>query len=368
MRRTVCNDRFTSQTGQVADERRAYKNDLPGSRRAPCLGCGKTIVTAREPHVPIGGRRDGSLLIEIDVEPLLSHATDVDALFRADDLYLLGVAHRDCRNEAKRRLTAREIDLPEELPQLHADDEFAVGDLPALNLPPTLDRCPFCDARETTEEHVFPQWLSKELQSIGSLVRPESGASVPLRKLDITAPICMTCNNRWLSVLENDTKPLLTRMLRGEDQRLFHDEQKLLATWALKTAMMLDLASGQPVIPVGFLQALRQLRQPFPSSLVWIAGYGGSTWATWAQHSGLHLGVTEEQRPNGFVTTFTVFRVAFQVVGHFTHGGAVFDDNRIYAPALAQIFPLKSLPVERPPNHVVFDDEWLEKLAVSIDG
>jgi hypothetical protein len=352
----------------MANDRRAYRNDLLGSRRSPCLGCGKPVVTARDAHVPIGGRRDGTLLIEMDVEPLISQSNDPDALFDADDLYLLGVAHRDCVPEARHRLIAGEVTLPDELPQLRADDEFDVADLPALHLPPSLDRCPFCDARDTTEEHVFPQWLSKELTSLGRLIRREESGPRSLRKIDVTAPICATCNNRWLSVLEGDTKPLLSRMLRGEEQRLFHNEQKLLATWALKTAMMLDLASGLPVIPVGFFHELRQKRKPFASSFVWIAGYGGSQWATWAHHSALHVGISETEPPNGFVSTFTVFRVVFHVLGHFTRGGATFDDNRIYRDALAQISPLRMLPVEWPPNGVVFNDEWLEKLAVSING
>jgi hypothetical protein len=350
----------------MEDKRRAYKDDLPGSRRSPCLGCGELVVTARDAHVPIGGRRDGSLLVEMDVEPLISQSNDPDALYEADDLYLLGVAHRHCLPEARRRLLAGEAELPDELPQLLIDDD--VPELPALHLPPTFGRCPFCDGSDPTAEHVFPQWLSKELAAIGGLVRKGEGGHRPLRKLDITAPICRTCNNRWLSVLENDAKPLLSKMLRGQEQRLFHNEQTLLATWALKTAMMLDLASGQPVIPTGFFHSLRQRREPFPSSFVWIAGYSGSQWATWARHGPLQLGASQAAPPNGFVSTFTVFRVVFQVVGYFTSGGATFNDNRIYRDALTQISPLWCLPVEWPPNRLAFNDEWLEKLGESINS
>lgn len=302
----------------------------------------------------------------MDVEPLLSQSNDPDALYEADDLYLLGVAHRLCLPEARRRLIAGEVELPDELARLRVDED--VPELPALHLPPTLERCPFCDNNDPTDEHVFPQWLSKELTAIAGLVRPGEKGARPLRKLDITAPICSTCNNRWLSVLENDVKPLLSHMLRGEEQRLFHNEQKLLATWALKTAMMLDLSSGRPIIPTGFFHSLRQRREPFQSSFVWIAGYSGSQWATWASHAPLQLGSSEGEPPNGFVSTFTTFRVVFQVVGYFTNGGASFDDNRIYREALAQISPLRCLPVEWPPNRLAFDDESLETLAGSING
>jgi hypothetical protein len=302
----------------------------------------------------------------MDVEPLLSRSNDADALYEADDLYLLGVAHRGCLPEARRRLIAREAELPDELPQLLVDEGDDEPELPALHLPPTLERCPFCNTGDPTAEHVFPQWLSKELTATGGLVRSSEDRPRRLRKIDTTAPICRACNNRWLSVLENDAKPLLTQMLRGQAQRLFHNEQKLLATWALKTAMMLDLASGEPVIPTGFFHSLRQLREPFPSSIVLIAAYGGSQWATWARHTPLRLGAPEDAPPNGFVTTFTAHRVIFQVLGYFTSGGARFDDTRIYREALAQISPLRCLPVEWPPNGFLLDDDWLEKLATSI--
>ena len=59
-------------------ERLSYKGDLPGSRRAPCLGCGGRVVTARDPHVEIGGKRDGSVLLMYEAEPQLALATDPD--------------------------------------------------------------------------------------------------------------------------------------------------------------------------------------------------------------------------------------------------------------------------------------------------
>ena len=71
-----------------------YKNDLPGSRRAPSLGCCRRVVTARDPHCLIGGKRNGSLLIAMDTEPQRSFATDIDLVYTEPDLFLLGVANR----------------------------------------------------------------------------------------------------------------------------------------------------------------------------------------------------------------------------------------------------------------------------------
>jgi hypothetical protein len=115
-------------------ERRPFTNDLPGSRKAPCLGCGGRVVTARDPHVLFGGKRDGSLLIAMDTEPQLSYASDIDRIYTEADLLLLGVAHRDCGPLARQRLEAQEVELPDELPELLVDED--IGELPALHLPP----------------------------------------------------------------------------------------------------------------------------------------------------------------------------------------------------------------------------------------
>ena len=70
-----------------------------------------------------------------------------------------------------------------------------------------------------------------------------------IRSLDLTAPICVTCNNRWLAVLENDVQPVLAPLIRGEERTLAPREQQLLATWAVKTTLMLDLWTGKLLIP-----------------------------------------------------------------------------------------------------------------------
>jgi hypothetical protein len=347
-------------------DRLAYKDDLPGSRRAPCLGCGGRVVTARDPHVLFGGKRDGSLLTAIDAAPWVSYATDVDAIYTEQDLYRLGAAHRDCAPLARRRLEAREVELPDELPELLVDD--GAGELPELHLPRQRGFCPFCGEPDASEEHVFPKWISRELTKLAPLQMTADYGTRQVRSLEITAPVCTRCNNRWLSVLETDVQPILAPMIRGEERTLSANEQRLLAAWAVKTAMMLDLTSPTPVIPVGFFQHVRQTREALPSNVVWVGGYLGNRKAIWAEHRGLHLGIPETEPPNGFVTTFTVFRVLFQVLGHFTKGGATFTEGRLYAAGLWPIAPAQREAVDWPRERLAFNDEAVAELAQSING
>jgi hypothetical protein len=222
-------------------ERRSYKDDLPGSRQAPCLGCGRRVVTARDPHVEIGGKRDGSVLVMYEAKPLLAFATNPDQVFEPG-LELLGVAHRACMQLARKRLEARQVDLPDDLPRLIVDQ--GVQELPALHLPPPAGRCAFCRATEVTDEHVWPKWISGQLRGHRGFTMATPHGPRKMRSLDITAPVCVTCNNRWLSVLEKDVQPVLGPLIYGEERTLSPDEQRRLATWVVKTALMLDLGGG----------------------------------------------------------------------------------------------------------------------------
>ena len=189
-----------------------------------------------------------------------------------------------------------------------------------------------------------------------------------MRSLDITASVCVTCNNRWLSVLEKDIQPVLGPLIEGKERTLAPDEQRLLATWAVKTALMLDLASGNPLIATGFYYDLRLRRCPLPSQVVWLGAYRDSQYAAWASHQALHVGISTIEPPNAFVSTFTAFRAVFQVVGHLTRGNMNLDDRRLLAAALARIWPPRDEPIDWPPRKLAFGDESLAELAQSIKG
>lgn len=88
-----------------------------------------------------------------------------------------------------------------------------VGDeeppLPPLHLPPSGDLCPFCGAADLTDEHIFPDWVSRLFRDKGMKLRG---------RLDQTVPVCGRCNHRWLSVLEQSAQPILTPMIEGQDR------------------------------------------------------------------------------------------------------------------------------------------------------
>jgi hypothetical protein len=119
-----------------------------------------------------------------------------------------------------------------------------------------MNECFFCGPTENplTEEHVWPQWVSRLLfGQYGSdhfiHVRSTGDDTTGLwrsRSLDVTTDtVCDKCNNEWLSNFENtDVKALATPLILGKDDALLPPAaQWTLAAWVYKMAMLLEVAN-----------------------------------------------------------------------------------------------------------------------------
>lgn len=346
---------------------------LPGWRRSPCLGCAERVVAARHAYVVLGGRRDGTALVIFGQDPDRIRAEDPDAL-ESGELLLLGVAHRGCVERARWRLRAGHVPLPVILPTLAADE---IEELPEqFHLPPDGRRCAFCggDAK-LTDEHVWPQWLSRALRQLPGAPkqhRPFVTRAQPERRsriIDITAPICEGCNNRWLATLEQDAQPVIAPLLALQASVLGRAEQALIAAWAVKTALMFDLSSGsEAIIPLGFYRDFALKRVPSESMRVYIAGYAGPAPASGRRES-LWLGdLARQHPPNAFATTLTAGALLLQVAGHFVRSASFHDDRWQFADCTRQLWPPTCDSISWPPGNTVLDHEALEDFATSFGG
>src|SRR5689334_18116997 len=108
-----------------------------------------------------------------------------------------------------------------------------------------LRLCIFCGQSGCSLEHAFPDWLLKNVQR----GRPIAfHGALPERNIQLAGPnaavrvraVCKTCNNGWMSNLEKAAKPSLAAMLNDISIGLDHAEQTLVATWAMKTAMVFE--------------------------------------------------------------------------------------------------------------------------------
>lgn len=345
---------------------------LPGWTRARCLGCDGVVKAARHPYVVIGGRRDGSGLLVIGAKADAVLAEELEALGN-EPFHLFGVAHRACLPIARERLHRRNVDLPDALPLITTDE---IDELPEeFHHPPTGRLCPLCGSEDKlTDEHVWPLWFSRVLRKHAGAsqdVRPFTvsmhGRERRVRMIDLTAPICSLCNGRWLSVLEQDVRPILEPMILGEERVLSRDAQLLLATWAAKTVLMFDVASGEAVIPMGYYREFANLRAPLPSTRIWIGAYREHS-SAFALREALWIDIPPDERPNAYATTITAFRVVFQVFGHFVKAASFHDRRYQFASAIHRIWPIAPGAIRWPPRNVAFGDESLRDFATSFEG
>jgi len=122
-----------------------------------------------------------------------------------------------------------------------------------------MTSCFLCGDSEDrlTDEDVIPKWALRALDVQGPIaigVREEAaerqrvGTTRSFRVV-LDDGLCQTCNNVRLSQLENAVKPILAPMaVEPELANLTVANQKLLATWAVKTIFLLELAI-RPEVP-----------------------------------------------------------------------------------------------------------------------
>jgi hypothetical protein len=105
-------------------------------------------------------------------------------------------------------------------------------------------QCTFCSNQARSREDVYPKWLLQKIGNVGPILHrmvgvPHTELSSPVIKAKV---VCEQCNNGWMSDLENETKLIMSPLVADLAVTISEGEQKVLARWTVKTAMMLDAA------------------------------------------------------------------------------------------------------------------------------
>lgn len=106
--------------------------------------------------------------------------------------------------------------------------------------------CLFCADPVSSREDVWPLWLVRRFDT-------PAGVRVGLEREGHPLPswiklqhghkvrfVCSKCNNGWMSDLENRAKPVLERVLGDGTIILDGSDQKTLALWSVKSAMVFE--------------------------------------------------------------------------------------------------------------------------------
>ncbi len=245
--------------------------------------------------------------------------------------------------------------------------------------------CIFCSATTgLSREHLLPDWLQGVFPDVDFVThyrvigrsehdRREWDAR-PFR--DKVRFVCHTCNNVWMSQLEDAVKPIMIPMLKHGPCVMDRRAQELLATWALKTCLVFQASqtSAPPIAPrIHYAHLAREHRPPSQVS-IWLTSHYR---ARFDQINSVYV-----QRPLGLRSSDTRFApeddvaylcfLAVSWVGFVVTGHAYATDSHIaydgqLGDALLQVWPVCPDAVRWPPR-AMMDQDLVEALALPEEG
>ena len=169
--------------------------------------------------------------------------------------------------------------------------------------------------------------------------------------------VCGVCNNGWMSTLESENIPIIGEMVEDRPITLNADQQKLVAAWSMKTAMVGDSMKGRNA-PNKFYtrdecRGARESRTIPPLTLMWIGRTDGMH--LWNRGTDFTLNHAEGNRlATVIAATIVAGHFVTQVVTvHMNQQGKVLADLPCkfgdWVEKLIQIWPTQQSIVHWPP-------------------
>jgi hypothetical protein len=114
----------------------------------------------------------------------------------------------------------------------------------------TAGKCIFCGGGGLTKEHVWSAWLHHLLPSAPYHFR--AGRQKPIRqgsaKTIKLRVVCRSCNNGWMSRLDENVKPILTPLVCGQALVIDSQSQAILAAWVAMKVMIIEFDEPSVVL------------------------------------------------------------------------------------------------------------------------
>lgn len=150
-----------------------------------------------------------------------------------------------------------------------------------------LDQCIFCGNSDMTEEHLIAAWV---LRAFVRQRKPKTGLSATFvsddqMRLHAEEPtstakvVCRSCNNEWLSGIDNAAANVLKPLIRGEQTVILDDKgQSAFAAWIYKCALVFDASqNGNEGELVPLREGFKVARQAGPGCVIYAGPAGPPT-------------------------------------------------------------------------------------------
>lgn len=149
--------------------------------------------------------------------------------------------------------------------------------------------CIYCGSTGLSKEHLYADWLKNYIPRELSEHKVQVTVAFPhtsqseitrrtgdphVRKL---RRVCLSCNQGWMSDLQQSAKPHLVPILSGDSTTLNRKGQKIVSAWAAMTAMTAEYLKKEHVaVSQADRDHLRTHGVPPKSWRIWIASISGS--------------------------------------------------------------------------------------------
>lgn len=156
--------------------------------------------------------------------------------------------------------------------------------------------CIFCGQTPLTKEHFWPTWMKEVLPQSKFNYHARGDFHYSGRNFakslnngykKITGPpgswqlkiVCNTCNNNWMSQIENDAKPILTPLALGETIQLEREDQELLIKWVFLKIIIGEYDNVQNQVIKASERKSFYVNRDIPSDWkIWIARVQPALW------------------------------------------------------------------------------------------
>ncbi|MEU2026153.1 hypothetical protein ABZ565_28960 [Streptomyces sp. NPDC016469] len=189
--------------------------------------------------------------------------------------------------------------------------------------------------------------------------------------LDFTVKkVCAPCNNGWMSQLEVVSKAALAPLIVGQDldlELISLRQQRQIALWATKTAMMADQVQYTPLLPSHQLRRMRTHRAIPGGTRVWIGACQQReplVTSTTVRVDLTGVGAPGSPQPVGFYCSMKIGHLCLYV--YFPAVDVVIQHAREFHLSVARIWPRRSGDLPFPPPVQPRNGEAFEYFAMAL--
>jgi hypothetical protein len=229
-----------------------------------------------------------------------------------------------------------------------------------------VDTCIFCGEsfnaqRKRSDEHASPKWCGKLLPDEGKAQHSRVEETADGRTVEdqgyrnpittVAGDVCKPCNEGWMHELEESCEGIVGHLIQGHARKLRYWRQVLVATWAVKTALVWECVSPEHrTIPLDVLRMFHEAQRPGARQQVWSGRFGDSANEphSFQRVAGHVIGTPRPDKPgeaHAYLVTLSVGELALVVCGHLLDQPVSFE--------MPSQFDEQLIPIWRPSLEVV---------------